>query len=419
VYRPKRCKSLTEILGDRPTSVRAMDAVAVRKADGTWEEKLAMVARYAAPAGGADEDEQRLILLGRQGDHVDVQVTLAPRYGAVSMLRAASYRGRSTKEAAHRAIACYLGRKGGCLLRYQATRSAGKDAWNASNNPSRFQLDAGRLISMRRVGGGEPAGRRPHDHIGNFLVAGRRGMALLDCSASATRKIASFQTEGAVLAASRPHHTLAGEEQPVYVLERQRDAGTAVTAYRVPYVPGPDGKKKERPVVLTGDCLFARELEAETGVTGGQVTLEAHAFDPEGLPVLYSWTAAGIEFDDPTSPTPTAFFPLGETLVYLVVRDGLADDPETLESRPCLVRVSVTLKEPVDRICGDPNGDRQVNIGDAVFILSYLFAHGTPPSPLTTADVNASGQVDIADAVYLLSYLFAQGQPPACPATGP
>jgi hypothetical protein len=44
--------------------------------------------------------------------------------------------------------------------------------------------------------------------------------------------------------------------------------------------------------------------------------------DPDGDPIAYFWSAPGITFDDPTSPTPTASFPLGTTLVTLVVNDG-------------------------------------------------------------------------------------------------
>ncbi len=410
LLRRKRCMLLSEILGARPSAVRAMDAVAVRKKDATWEEKLVMVARYAAPAGDDAEDERRLFLLGRRANHVDAQVTLEPRYGPVSMLGAFSYLGQPDTGGAHHAVACYLGRQGGRLLRYRAARGGAKDAWNYTNNPTRFQVNTGRLLSMRRMAGGKPGRQSRHDHIGNFLVVGRRGISLMDCSQSMRRKVGGLRSDGAILAASRPRHTLSGEEQPLYLLERRKDGGRVVTAYRVGRYSAPDGKKKERPVALTGDCEFVCEIAP--GETGGWVTLEAHAFDPDGTPLVYSWTAPGIEFDDPTSPTPTGYFPQGETTVYLVVRDGPADDPDTLESEPCLVRVTVTEQNAA--LCGDANSDGTMDISDPIFILAYLFVSGTPPSPLSAADVNGSGEVDIADAVYILSHLFAGGPPPVC-----
>jgi len=53
--------------------------------------------------------------------------------------------------------------------------------------------------------------------------------------------------------------------------------------------------------------------------------------DADGDPLTYLWSAPGITFDDPTSPTPTASFPLGTTVVTLVVNDGYqTSDPATV-----------------------------------------------------------------------------------------
>lgn len=56
--------------------------------------------------------------------------------------------------------------------------------------------------------------------------------------------------------------------------------------------------------------------------------------------------------------------------------------------------------------------------------LLLLLLHGGPPfvsaqgEPSGNGDVNGSGDIDIADAVYLLSYLFASGAPPVAWADG-
>lgn len=65
-------------------------------------------------------------------------------------------------------------------------------------------------------------------------------------------------------------------------------------------------------------------------------------------------------------------------------------------------------------ICGDANGDENVNVGDAVFIISYVFRGGEAPDPLVSADANGDGNVNIGDAVYLISYIFRSGPPPVC-----
>jgi hypothetical protein len=64
---------------------------------------------------------------------------------------------------------------------------------------------------------------------------------------------------------------------------------------------------------------------------------------------------------------------------------------------------------------GDANGDWKINIADVVYLINYLFAHGSAPEPLETGDANCSnGVVNSADVVYLINYLFAHGSPPGC-----
>jgi hypothetical protein len=64
-------------------------------------------------------------------------------------------------------------------------------------------------------------------------------------------------------------------------------------------------------------------------------------------------------------------------------------------------------------ICGDANGDGEVNVGDAVSIINYVFKGGAAPDPLCSGDANGDGDVNVADAVYLISYVFKGGPPPA------
>ena len=64
---------------------------------------------------------------------------------------------------------------------------------------------------------------------------------------------------------------------------------------------------------------------------------------------------------------------------------------------------------------GDANGDGEVNIADAIYLVNYLFTGGTSPDPLWVGDANCDGAVNIADVIYLLNYLFTGGPPPGCP----
>ena len=46
----------------------------------------------------------------------------------------------------------------------------------------------------------------------------------------------------------------------------------------------------------------------------------------------------------------------------------------------CIDRLpSAVGLEPDDPACGDANGDSQVDIGDAIYVLSYLFSGGPEP----------------------------------------
>ena len=61
---------------------------------------------------------------------------------------------------------------------------------------------------------------------------------------------------------------------------------------------------------------------------------------------------------------------------------------------------------------GDANGDRLVTIGDAVYIINYVFRSGPPPSPAVAGDANCDGPINVGDAVYLINYIFRGGPAP-------
>ena len=68
-------------------------------------------------------------------------------------------------------------------------------------------------------------------------------------------------------------------------------------------------------------------------------------------------------------------------------------------------------------IPGDVNGDGQVDIGDVVFLVNYLYKGGPPPEIPELGDVNGDSVVDLGDVVYLINYLFRDGPVPekSCP----
>ncbi len=66
-------------------------------------------------------------------------------------------------------------------------------------------------------------------------------------------------------------------------------------------------------------------------------------------------------------------------------------------------------------VCGDANGDGTVNVGDAVFLINYVFKGGPAPDPECLGDANGDGGVNVGDAVYLISYVFKGGPAPVEP----
>jgi hypothetical protein len=67
-----------------------------------------------------------------------------------------------------------------------------------------------------------------------------------------------------------------------------------------------------------------------------------------------------------------------------------------------------------DCIPGDANGDEQINVGDAVYIIAYVFKGGPPPVPyaICSGDANCDCQCNVGDAVFLIAYVFKGGPAP-------
>ncbi|MEZ5360210.1 MAG: dockerin type I repeat-containing protein [Candidatus Zixiibacteriota bacterium] len=65
-------------------------------------------------------------------------------------------------------------------------------------------------------------------------------------------------------------------------------------------------------------------------------------------------------------------------------------------------------------ICGDCSGDGSCNIGDAVYLVNYIFNGGPAPDPIAAGDTNGDDNCNIGDAVYLINYIFKGGPAPQC-----
>jgi serine protease AprX len=68
-------------------------------------------------------------------------------------------------------------------------------------------------------------------------------------------------------------------------------------------------------------------------------------------------------------------------------------------------------------ITGDADGDGELTIADAAFVVSYIFSGGAAPDPIQAGDTDCSNDIDVADAVRLVNYVFGQGPAPCLPSS--
>lgn len=68
-------------------------------------------------------------------------------------------------------------------------------------------------------------------------------------------------------------------------------------------------------------------------------------------------------------------------------------------------------------LCGDCDGNAEINVSDVICDINYLFKGGFAPVPLVAVDVNCDGQENVSDVIYKLNYLFKGGPKPCqeCP----
>jgi hypothetical protein len=70
------------------------------------------------------------------------------------------------------------------------------------------------------------------------------------------------------------------------------------------------------------------------------------------------------------------------------------------------------LLDPEKLIPGDSNGDSLLNMSDLVYMVTYLFKSGPPPTPLQAGDLNCDTKSSLSDLFYLINFFFKSGPLP-------
>jgi hypothetical protein len=76
--------------------------------------------------------------------------------------------------------------------------------------------------------------------------------------------------------------------------------------------------------------------------------------------------------------------------------------------------VTVTaVLTPITQLDGDADNNGSVSIGDAVYLINYIFGGGPyPPVWASVTSIDGNAAVSIGDAVYLINFIFGGGPPP-------
>lgn len=154
----------------------------------------------------------------------------------------------------------------------------------------------------------------------------------------------------------------------------------------------------------TGQVAFFVEYVDGAGDTGGTVTVT----DAGVLPTGGSLTI-DLELDWDTTAPIFVHSPAGGALVATTTFTSV--DFQTSVEVENFTLIGGGVVESFIR--GDVSGDGQLQINDAVALLSYLFSSGPTPTCLDAADANDNGAIAIDDPVSLLAYLFQGASLPA------
>ena len=172
--------------------------------------------------------------------------------------------------------------------------------------------------------------------------------------------------------------------------------------------------------------FFSPQLYPPDGVTVGMLwdLMPTPMYD--ALPAGSGWEVATLDFSYSGSlGNPPAEIAVVDDLGSPIVDIVFTDHSGTVNTRPAVGQAVATISFPpaggAEFARGDCNQDGGApNLGDAIYLLGYLFPGATPLS-LTCAsacDMNDDDGLNLSDAIFLLNYLFDPMATPIPPPIG-
>ncbi len=122
----------------------------------------------------------------------------------------------------------------------------------------------------------------------------------------------------------------------------------------------------------------------------------------EGTYIVQFVTEVGI----PAGATYSSIIKIDGTQQLIIAADKLCPASGKVDTTTYQVEEGYHYKN------GDANRDATLNVGDAVFVVNYIFKGGPAPNPLLAGDANCDRTVNIGDAVYVINYIFKSGPAP-------
>lgn len=101
--------------------------------------------------------------------------------------------------------------------------------------------------------------------------------------------------------------------------------------------------------------------------------------------------------------------------IETIIQDGAVDINDLNTSYAMLLGAGRINFLQSTYLPGDANFSQAVNLGDVVYLVSYVFKSGPAPVPLDAGDNNCDYRINVGDAVHLINYIFRHGEPPGCP----